>query len=512
MNSALRKPLRVAIGGIWHETNAFAAGRTTIADFECFEGEQILKQFTGTRTPLGGFIDWSRRNSVELFPAFFASATPSATVCKEAYETLSARLVQSIKRLSPDLILLDLHGAMVVENCLDVESDLLVRLRGRIGRVPIGAVLDYHANISQTFVDLIDIVAGYETYPHTDHYDRGIEVAVLTFQTALGNMRPVRAYVQPPLMIPPQVQFTESLPMLKLVRRAAAMERIPGVLNVTLAAGFPYADVPQAGLSVIVTTNGNAPQAAALAAELGQQAWDMRSEFVSQALPPFEAVAKALRAREFPVVLVDSADNIGGGAPGDGTTLLRALLDADASGAVISIADPAALESIQQAGIGANVSVLVGGASDSLHGAPVQVNGTVRRICSGDFSYQGSYMTSRRVHAGLAAVVEARGVTVVIRERKVMPFDSEELRVLGIDPLACHIIVVKSAIAWRAAYGGMAREVIEVDAPGICSACLETLPFKQVRRPVAPLDSGVVWQARAPTIKPSQHSEDPHEI
>ena len=489
------KGLKIAIGGIWHETNVFASLPTTLADFECHEGDALMKSFCDTRTPLGGYIDWSRRNpKIEMIPAFFASAVPSGMVSKDAYSTLSNRLIHVLRRIAPDIILLDLHGAMVVEGVDDVESDLLVRLRGRFGRIPIGAVLDYHANISAAFVDLVDFVSVYKTYPHTDLHDRGVEVAALTYKAATSTVRPIREIVKPPLMIAPQAQFTAMQPMSKLMSRAAEMEQLPGVLNVSIAAGFPYADVPHAGLSVIVTTNNNREQAQWLASKLAQQAWSMRTEFLAPALSALNAVKQALRSKKAPVVLVDSADNIGGGAPGDGTVLLEELLRVNASGAVVSIADPQALVEITRAGVGATVHVRIGGKTDAYHGKPVEVSGTVLRIACGDFSYHGSYMTARRVNAGMAAVLKCGEVTIVVRERKVMPFDSEELRVLGIEPAHCRIIVVKSAIAWRAAYGSIAQEVIEAGTPGICSANLSSLPFKHVRRPVAPLDARFEWQ------------------
>jgi microcystin degradation protein MlrC len=169
-------------------------------------------------------------------------------------------------------------------------------------------------------------------------------------------------------------------------------------------------------------------------------------------------------------------------------------LRARARGAVVAIADPDVVALARRAGEDAAISTEIGGKTDDRHGAPVPVRARVVRLARTEFVYKGSYMTGRRVSGGWSAVLDADGVSIVVRERKVMPFDAEELRVLGIEPRACRIIVVKSAIAWRAAYEEMARAVIEVDTPGVCTADLATLPYAKVRRPVIPLDQHVTWR------------------
>jgi microcystin degradation protein MlrC len=162
----------------------------------------------------------------------------------------------------------------------------------------------------------------------------------------------------------------------------------------------------------------------------------------------------------------------------------------------VTLADPDVVALAHEAGVAATIDVRVGGKTDRFHGAPVSTRATVVRLGSGDFTYRGSYMTSRRVTAGRAALLESDGVRILVREKKVMPFDREELQVMGIDPASCRIIVVKSALAWRAAYGEMAREVIDVDTPGVCTARLETLPYRHLRRPIAPIDRDASWGTR----------------
>lgn len=484
---------RVAIGGVWHETNTFAAAVTPLADFEIHQSDGLLDAFRGTRTPLGGFIDGAREHGFEIVPTLFASATPSGTVARTAYEATAGPLVEKLAAARPDAILLDLHGAMVVEGCEAVEADQIARIRQRLGKVPIGTVLDFHANLEPSFIDQVDILAGYDTYPHVDPYDRAVEVAGLLARMLAGTIHPTRAYAQPPLLTVPQAQKTDSSPMRDLMEMAREAERGPGVLSVTVAGGFAYADVPHAGIGVASTTDGDPALARRIADGIARAAWESRDRFRVKNLSPEEAVAKALREPEGLVVLVDQADNIGGGSPGDGTALLAALLEAPAPGAVVTLADPQAVAIARSAGVGATVDFTLGGKVDRLHGPTLRVRARVARLGSGDFSYKGSYMTNRRVTAGNAALLESDGVKILVRERKVMPFDRQEIEVMGIDPATCRIIVVKSALAWRAAYGDLARAVIEVDTPGICTARLETLPYKRVRRPIVPLDPLEAW-------------------
>lgn len=486
---------RVAVGGLWHETNTFSATPTTLADFQVLESEAIPAALARTRTPIGGFLDAARAHGLELVPALFASALPAGTVTADAYAALAKRLVAHLRRINPDAVLLDLHGAMVAEGVDDVEGDLVRRLRLALGRRPIGCVLDLHANIAAEFVSQVDVVAGYDTYPHVDPYERGVEVAALLGRVLAGEIHPVSAYAQPPLLTVPQAQATDRPPMADLFHHAHEAERLPGMLTVTVAAGFPYADVPFAGLSVVATADGDADLAHRVAQDLARTAWEARAAFQVRNVPPDEAVTRALALAQGPgdgpVILVDVADNVGGGGPGDGAVLLDALLRAGAKGAVAALTDPEVVAAARRAGEGAPLEAAVGGKTDARHGPPVPVRGRVVRVARADFTYRGSYMTGRRVEGGWAALLEVDGVSLVVRERRVMPFDQEELRVLGIDPREARIIIVKSAIAWRAAYGDLARAAIEVDTPGVCTADLTTLPYRRVRRPVVPLDNAV---------------------
>ena len=291
-------------------------------------------------------------------------------------------------------MLLDLHGAMVPEGLDDGEGDLIAAVRKAVGpRVPIAVTLDFHTNLSEAMVRGADLLHGYKTYPHVDMAERGVEATERLLDVIAGRIRPTAAFRQPPLLPPLGSQGTARGPMRRLYDLAAEMERDDRVVSVSIFAGFPHADIPDAGLGVYVVTNGAPDLAERLAEELARTAWAHRHEFVHQGLPVKDAVARGLAAEGRPIVLADMADNTGGGAAGDGTEVLRELLRVGARSAVVAcLWDPAAVGECLRAGVGARVTLAVGGKVDDRHGAPLTVTGTVRTLSDGRFVHKGPMM------------------------------------------------------------------------------------------------------------------------
>lgn len=488
-------------------------GRTVMVDFDSFgryAGPALIETFRGTRTELGGVLDATAQlfstgvQAVSLLPGFWAGALPSGLVTAETYARLRADLIDSLRSALPvDGVILLLHGAMAADGQPDVEGDLIEGVRAVVGQSPpIAVTLDFHANISPRMMELADVLLPYHTYPHTDAYDRGQEALTLVVQALSTQRRPSGALVQPPLLPAVPSQATADEPMLTLQRLARqARQENPEIVSCTMSGGYPYTDVAFAGLSVLVYTWASADRARQVAWRLGMEAWRYRARFLPASVPPAEAVSKALAAVRLrqsagPVILVDLGDNIGGGTPGDGTVLLQELLAQGAKKALVPIADPQAVAEACRAGVGNSVTLRVGGTTDPVYGPPVVLTGRVRRLSDGVFRYKGSYMTGREVRMGRTAVVESGddGTTVLLTERKVLPFDLEQLRSVGLDPMDFAIIVVKAAIAWRAAYGPLASKVIEVDTPGATAADLRRFPYRHLRRPIFPLDDEADYQ------------------
>jgi microcystin degradation protein MlrC len=491
--------VRLFVAMLSHETNTFSTIPTDRAQFEARHlhyGEGLVEAFRGTGTCLGGMIAAAERRGARLVPSMAAAASPAGPVTRDIYGHARERILADLRAAGRvDGVLLDLHGAMVVEGIDDGEGDLIAAVRAQVGPdVPIAVTLDFHANLSEAMVRGADLLHGYKTYPHVDMGERGVEAAERLLDRAQGRIRPTAALRKPPLLPPLGGQATARGPMKRLYALAAEMERDPRVLSVSIFAGFPHADIPEAGLGVYVVTDGDPALAEALAERLARAAWDLRREFVHTGLPVAEAVRRALAAEGRPIILADMADNTGGGAAGDGTEILRELLQGGARSAVVAcLWDPAAVQACVAAGVGRSVTLDVGGKVDDRHGAPLGVTGTVRTLSDGRFVHKGPMARGLPGRLGPTAVLDVNDVKVILVSFRGQTLDPEMIRFVGLDPLEHKILVLKSTIHYRAAFEPLAREIIEVDAPGLSSSNLARFDFRRIRRPMFPLDADATY-------------------
>jgi microcystin degradation protein MlrC len=472
--------MRIALGGLFHETNGLVRGSTSLADFKAYQfasGSDLLA-YRSTRCEIGGFLVGAERLGWDPMPSLFAAALPGGPVDHGAFETLVQRLVEgTTEDPRPDGVLICLHGAMATTECSDADGELLRRLAEALGPdVPVVATVDFHANTSDLMTHHVDALLGYDTYPHVDMFDRGLEAtSVLADILRAGNRRAV-AHRKVGLVTPPQVQYTNLAPMRTIMERLREVESSNDAV-VSVTPGFPYGDVDCMGLSV-TASSADSSSAEQIANAITNDVAALSEDFSFSAFSVEEAVDRALAA-EGPVVLVDSADNVGGGGPGDGTAILQEWLRRGRPGLIVALTDPVAVATCVAAGIGGRVSLTVGARTDDRHGSPVELSGTVRLLGDGRYVHRGSYAAGITTQMGQSAVVESAGNTIVLTERRVMPFDAQQLLSLGVSPAYCQALVVKSAVAWRAAYGEFARQVIEVDAPGICTANLHRLGLSE---------------------------------
>ncbi len=488
----------IAVAGILHETNTFAPDRTEVTQFD---GERVIglsafiKRYGGTRTSMGGVIDAARRHGVRLEPGIYTAATPSGMVSAAASESLIDDIVQSINPGVSGLVLI-MHGAMASESYSDFEGECLKRIRAKLGiELPIAMTIDLHGNVSPAMVQLADLIVGYDTYPHVDMHERAEEAVDLLLRLIRGEISPTRAYAHTGMLVVPQVMMTDSGSMKEIMNRAFAIEEDPGVLNVTVAGGFPYSDVPDAGMSFVVTTHDNPSLAESYASELVQLTTERMVQAQLNYLPPREAVMTALQATSGPVILVEGSDNVGGGAPADATHVLK-LLTGLTQKSLIVIRDEEASRLAFELGVGAEFHGFVGGKSDRLHGDPVEVKGRIRLLFDGRYRHVGPYMTGQLADMGYTAVIECGYLTIILTTKRVAPWDLGHIRCVGLWPDDFKIIVVKSAIAWQAALGPFAKQAIYVDSPGCCSSNLHHFEYRQVRRPVHPLDDSPLISRR----------------
>lgn len=486
--------MRIAIGGFMHESNTFAS---LPADLQRFRegsltyGDAVVPVWQEAHHEMGGFIEGAAKFNYEPVPIGMAWATPAGPVTDEFFDHFTDALATGCRLAQADGVLLALHGAMVTPKHPDADAETLRRVRAALGpNVPLAVTLDFHGNVSPQMAETANILVGYQTYPHVDQRQRGLVAAELLARAVEKEIRPVSYVAKPPMLLNLLGQDTAREPMAGLMRQSRAAESLPGVLSVSLMAGFPYADVPDMGASVIVVTDGNSSEAKNVAEELAGAMWNVREQLNVPSPQAEEAVRRALACKKPPALLIDLGDNIGGGSAGDGTVLLAELLKQHARGFVVVIHAPAAVEQAKAVGVGGTLEVTVGGSTGPLHGPPVRVRGLVRSLHDGKWVEAEARHGGRRQNdQGHTAVLDlADGNLVVVNTLRTPPFSLGQLTSLGIDPKAAKMIVVKAAVAYKAAYIPIGGEIIEVDTPGLTAINAARFTYKQIKRPMYPLD------------------------
>lgn len=484
--------MRIAIGQVGHETNTFSRVPTTVESFESFEwieGEDVLRRHRGVRDYLGGMIDRAEALEIEVVPTFSAFAYPSGIITAETHEALVSAIVGGLKRArAVDAVCLALHGAGVTERTDDLETDVLEAVRGIVGDpVPIVATLDLHANVTEGMLREADALLGVNLYPHTDSYERGEEAVDLTRKILAGSVRPVMSLTKLPLMIPTS---TTNLPPARTVNEACReKEAETGVLDCTLFHGFPYADVPVVGTSVLTIADGDEELARRVSREVAEDVWKAREDFFPEMPSPEEGVRRALGEKGRPVVLNETSDNPGGGAPGDGTYLLGAMLEAGLDDACFALMnDPEVARAAHRAGAGSRVEVLLGGKTDSLHGEPLAVDAYVKCLSDGKFVQSSPMWGGLEVDHGPSARLRISGVDMVVGSANAQVLDEQVFLLHGIDVADYKVVGLKSSQHFRAAFEGVAERIVTVDSPGLSTLRLNAFQYGKLRRPIYPLD------------------------
>jgi microcystin degradation protein MlrC len=488
--------VRLVIAQIKHETNTFSPVPTPLARFAHglntpYEGDEVRDAFKGTGTALGAFLDLAERFGAETVLPVAGNAAPSGPVERSAYEYMAGRVVEATAQ-GCDAILLDLHGAMVVDGFDDGEGELLRRLRQVAPTIPIGVALDMHTNLSPAMAEYATVLAGYQTYPHVDMYDTGLRAGRPILARLAGKAGATMAFGTRPML--PHVMRQSSLdsPNKEIQERARQMER-SGTLAATFFVGFPHADIPIAGASAVVVTDNDYARARRECDELLDMAWRERARFVYRLEPLEISLKRAAGIGARPVMLLDHYDNCASGGTMDTMTVLGAILDAGLEEvAAFAIYDPQAVQSMRQAGTGANVTVSLGGKHDmpalGLRGAPRSVTGKVKCLVEGKYRNEGPMAKGEHVNMGLCAVLDTGRVEIAVISRHTEPHDMGSFRVLGIDPASKRYVMLKSRVHWRAGLGDLAKEVVECAGTGVCTSDYAQLRFTRVRRPVFPLD------------------------
>jgi microcystin degradation protein MlrC len=491
---------RVLIAQVKHETNTFSRLPTDLDAYArrmLCRGAEIPQAVRRTNSELGGFLEVAEQAGWVTSFSLAADATPAGRLTEACWTQLKTAILETLEREGPfDGILLALHGAMVTETTEDGEGELLGEIRRRVGAdLPIVATLDLHANLSDAMARYASAFVTYRSYPHIDMAARGVEAAQLLLRALRGEIRPRTLVRRGPQLDGADHGRSQSGPMVELLKRAAQHRRTPGILVVNVQAGFPWADIRDVGPSIAVSYDANVDgatgRAAAIAEEMMGYVWQTRREKTIAMLGADAAIARCRRADDDgrPVVLADFSDNPGGGSYGDSAALLRAMVEARLENAAFAtIADAEAAAIAHRAGAGAEIRVRLGGKHDAALSPGLDAVARVVSLSDGRFVYEGPMQRGLAVSMGPTAVLRVGGVDVVVASNRFQVYDRQFFVSQGIDPAARRVVAVKSAHHFRAAFEPMAREVIVVDAAGITSPDPKKFPYRNVRRPIWPLD------------------------
>ncbi len=488
---------RVLLAGLFHETHTFLDGRTALADFAVRTGEELFAA-TGDGSPLAGALDVADSAGWVVVPAIDLRAAPGPIVADEVVKRFSAALKAAVHADAArglDGVFLVLHGAMVSESLDDVEGEILARVRGAVGpHVPICGVLDLHANMTPAMARHADGLIAYRENPHTDAFAAARRGAELLDRLMRSGERPKTVWMHPPLMWPPTGTGTAFEPMRSLEQWARNVEAaFPEIAAVNVLSGFSFADTLETGVSFSAVTFGDQAVAQTHIAALAAEALRLRHAGDVRETPLDQVLCRLRDHTTGPIVLAEPSDNIGGGAPGDGAALLKALVEHRVENAAVALNDPAAVVWLSALRPGDRAVLDLGGRGSRLCGGPARLDVELVSIGAGQFDLEDrqshlASMCGSRFDMGPCAVVRCGGIRILLTTHKTPPFDLGQWRSQGIVPETLFVIGVKAAVAHRRAYDPIARAHYLVETPGPCSSNLKLLPYRKLRRPIFPLD------------------------
>ncbi len=490
---------RVLFAGLFHETHCFVPGTTGLAEFRIERDDDIFNR-RGDGSQVDGFLEVADREGWEVVPTCSYTATPSGRVEDAVLEAFWADLMPRAERAARDgvdAIYLSLHGAMVTESVDDVEGALLARLRGlpTLSNVPIFGVFDLHANQTEAMISLANGLVCYRENPHIDARDTAVRAAELLKRCLVSGLRPRMHRRSVPIVWPPTGTGTADTPMKDLEALARRIEaEHPDIWAVNVVAGFSFADVADAGVGFSLVSAGPPAEAEAALDRLSELALELRALGLPCELTPDEALDRAAAVTKAgPVLLVEPSDNIGGGAPGNGTGLLRTLIRRNVENVGVIIDDPEAVRQLRDQPSGATIELTLGGKDNPFDPGPLTLAVTLLSTSDGRFDLEdlNSHLVAsqgRHIDMGPTAVVRHCGVTIMLTSNRTPPNDLGQWRSQGIDPELLSLIGIKAAVAHRRAYDPIAAASFTISTPGPCSSDPRTLPYAKLRRPIFPLD------------------------
>ncbi len=506
--------MRVAIVGFYHETNTFALEHNETLDAHAEIGQELI-DLAHPRSYIGGFLEGMRDAGIELIPIANIRFRHGGIIHAEVYEQYRDLIVRGLRDAGRlDGVFFALHGAMAAEDPhVDAEGGLLQAARGAVPDGPFVATYDFHGIMSHTECALLASAFPNDTNPHIDSYERGLEAATSMRNILTGASRPVTRVVHIPIIGPNIGQSTWShlreeevrLPLYQLNLLREEMERIPGIVNLTIMGGYGYADTPDTCMSIVATAEGDAALAVRTARLLARKVWEQREAIlnVRPIVSIEDGVRAAIQQSGSPIVLVDLGDDPGSACSADSPAVLESLIRHGASDAVLTIRDPRVVEAGLTAGVGAELELEVGGAIDQRFYRPVKVRGKVRLIDDGNYMICGPTHGGwsrdvrreawREAHVGPRVVLRTGNKIDVIFSTAETGKDRDFFKSAGIILEEKKIIVVKSNQAHRASFDPIVAGTIQLASPGASTVDYASLPFRHIPRPIWPIDRDFEW-------------------
>ncbi|MFK4824980.1 M81 family metallopeptidase [Paenochrobactrum sp. BZR 588] len=494
--------MRILIARLNHETNSFSPVVTNLQSFNPHYGDDAAKFADGSNTALGAFYAYALGKNAEIIVPLAATANPSGPVEDEAFERLAAAITDGVTK-GCDLILLDLHGAMVTRSFDDGEGELLRRVRAIAPTTPIGVALDLHGNITQDILDNCDCIVGFKTYPHIDMYATGKHVTRIIDKIFDDGLQPKQAFNHPPMLAATlRMNTNEDCAMTDIINLAKEIEKREGIHAVSVFGGFPIADLKETGLSIVVVADSDA-LAKNVAAEVAQVAWQRRDDFLYTETPLEISVSEAKAERQKHnkgyVLMLDHGDNCMSGGTCDNMDVLQTSIQAGLKNIIAGpFSDPEVVEQLFAAGVGAEVTIELGNkivADDFVAPQPpLKLTGTVTALSDGDYVVSGPIYTGQLCHMGRAVAFKTNAAIILITEMPHEPWDLGVFNCANIDPLQCDYLILKSRMYCRPVFEPQALAVVECASGGVTSSNYQLFSFKKLARPIYPLDNESVWQ------------------
>ena len=457
--------------------------------------DEVIAGTRGRNLPVAGFCAAAEHAGHTLLPLSWTAASPSAQVTDDAFARIANQILEDLsQQVDLDAVYLDLHGAMVSESEPDGEGALLAQVRALVGdQLPVVASLDLHANVSPAMVDRADALISYRTYPHVDMGETGARGLAQLNGLLNGTAGRATAFRQIPFLLPLTAGCTLAEPGRGVYARLAEIEQQRPGVTLSFNCGFPPADVPDAGASVVAHALDQ-PSADAAADDLAAYVAEREAEFGADILPAGSAVTQAIelvRAGRGPVVLADTQDNPGAGGQGDTTGLLRALLEQGAENVLAGLLhDPDAARAAHDAGEGAVLEVALGGSTPG--DKPLTVQAEIAALGDGQVTGVGPFYRGARLQLGPCALLALDGgrVRVATVSRKLQAADRAPFLHLGADPAEAAILALKSSVHFRADFGGIASDILIAAAPGPNPVDHTQLAYRHLRSGVRLMPNG----------------------